>query len=75
LVAKQKVDRKLWKRHVDYLTNFLKRPNYADVAERLNIGDRLTNARKTLAAVEAPEYLQQLTGTIGAEPVENYLTK
>ena len=75
LVAKQKVDRKLWKRHVEYLTNFLKRPNYADVAERLNIGDRLTNARKTLAAVEAPEYLKQLTGTIGAEPVENYLIK
>jgi hypothetical protein len=75
LVAKQKVDRKLWKRHVEYLANFLKRPNYADVAERLNIGERLTNARKTLAAVEAPEYLQQLIGTIGAEPVENYLVK
>jgi hypothetical protein len=30
-------------------------------------------ARKTLEAIEAPDYPQQLTGTIGAEPVEAYL--
>jgi hypothetical protein len=72
LMAKQKIDRKLWKRHVEYLNNFLRRPNYADVAEKMNIGDRLVQARKTLAEVEAPEYLQKLVGTLGAEPVENY---
>ena len=35
LAAKQKVDRALWKRHVEYLNNFLRRPNYTDVAEKL----------------------------------------
>ncbi len=74
LAAKQKVDRTLWKRHVEYLNQFLRRPNYADVSENLRIAGRLTAARKTLEAVEAPEYPQQLTGTIGAEPIENYLT-
>jgi hypothetical protein len=36
-------------------------------------GERLNAARKTLEAIEAPDYPQQLTGTIGAEPVEAYL--
>ena len=74
LVAKQKIDRALWKRHVEQLNKFLRRPNYADIAEKMNIADRLTSARKTLASVESPEYLNQLAGTIGAEPIENYAT-
>ena len=73
LKAKQKVDRALWKRHVEYLNSFLRRPNYADVAEKLRIAERLTVARKTLEAVEALDYPQKLTGTIGAEPVAAYL--
>ncbi len=72
LTAKQQVDRALWKRHVEQLNAFLRRPNYADVAEQMNIAARLTAARKTLAAVEAPDYPQQLIGTIGAEPIEHY---
>jgi hypothetical protein len=73
LAAKQKIDRALWKRHVEQLNNFLRRPNYADVAEKLHIPHRLTRARKTLETVESPDYLQKLAGTIGAEPVENYV--
>ena len=73
LAAKQKVDRALWKRHVEYLNQFLRRPNYADVAENLCIAARLTTARKTLEMVESPNYLKHLIGTIGAEPMENYL--
>ncbi len=72
LEAKQKIDRTLWKRHVETLNSFLRRANYADVSEKLNIGQRLTDARKTLAQVESPDYLKKLAGTIGAEPVENY---
>ena len=73
LKAKQKIDRALWKRHVEYLNAFLRRPNYADVADQLKIAARLTAARKTLERVEAPEYVKQLVGTLGADPVENYL--
>jgi hypothetical protein len=75
LTAKQKVDRTLWQRHVEYLNAFLRRPSHADIAEQMNIAVRLAAAQKTLAAVESLEYLKQLTGTLGAEPVENYITR
>jgi len=74
LAAKQKIDRALWRRHVEYLNAFLRRPNYTDVSETLRIADRLTAARKTLEAVESPGYLKKLAGTIGAEPIEAYRT-
>ena len=67
------MDRKLWRRHVEYLNQFLRKASHADVAQKLNIGERLTLARKTLADVESPAYLEQLTGTLGAEPIESYL--
>jgi len=73
LAAKQKIDRALWKRHVEQLNNFLRRPNYADVAEKMKIAERLTAARKTLETVESPDYLKKLAGTLGAEPIEAYL--
>jgi phosphoenolpyruvate carboxykinase (diphosphate) len=73
LAAKQKIDRQLWRRHVDYLDKFLKRASHADEAARLGIADRLSRARKTLAEVESPEYQKILLGTIGAEPIESYL--
>jgi heterodisulfide reductase subunit B len=73
LAAKQKVDRKLWKRHVEYLNHFLRRPSHEDIAASLGIGDRLSRARKTLEEVESPDYLKKLSGTLGAEPMEPYL--
>ncbi len=75
LKAKQKVDRALWKRHVEYLNGFLRKPSHGDVAETLGIGERLVRARKTLEEIESPAYLEKLSGTLGAEPVENYLAK
>jgi hypothetical protein len=72
LAAKQKVDRTLWKRHVEYLNSFLRRPSHVDVADQMGISDRLARARKTLEQVESPEYLKKLVGTLGAEPIEHY---
>ncbi len=72
LAAKQKVDRQLWRHHVEYLNSFLRRPSHADVAAAMDIASRLTQARKTLEQVESPDYLRQLVGTLGAEPIENY---
>jgi phosphoenolpyruvate carboxykinase (diphosphate) len=72
LNAKQAVDRKLWKRHVEYLDKFIKRTSYADEAARLGIAGRLERAKKILEEVETPAYLRGLTGTLGAEPVESY---
>jgi len=73
LAAKQKIDCALWSRHVEYLNNFLRRPSHEDVAEQMGIADRLTQARQTLAQVASPVYLQALAGTLGAEPIENYV--
>jgi hypothetical protein len=73
LKAKQTVDRKLWRRHVEYLDRFLKRASHADEAARLGIAARLERAKKTLGEVESPTYLEKLTGTLGAEPIEPYL--
>jgi hypothetical protein len=73
LAAKQKVDRNLWMRHVDYLDKFLKRTSHAEEAARLNIADRLARARQTLDEVSSPAYLQKLQGMTGVEPIEPYL--
>jgi heterodisulfide reductase subunit B len=74
LAAKQKVDRTLWKRHVEYLNSFMRRPSHVDIAENLGIGHRLVRARKTLEEVESPKYLEKLMGTLGAEPISAYET-
>ena len=73
LAAKQRIDRQLWRRHVEYLDRFMKRSSHADEAARLGIADRLARAKKTLDQVGLPAYLETLRGTIGAEPIENYL--
>ncbi len=72
LAAKQNVDRRLWKRHVEYLNAFLRKPSHEDVAVNLGITERLTRARKMLEEVESPDYLKRLSGTLGAEPIEAY---
>jgi hypothetical protein len=72
LAAKQKIDRQLWLRHVDYLDKFLKRASHADEAARLGIAAKLERAKKTLAEVESPDYVKQLVGTLGAEPIANW---
>jgi hypothetical protein len=73
LKAKQAVDQKLWRRHVEYLDKFSKRASHADEAQRLGIANKLTRAKKTLEQVESPEYMESLRGTLGAEPMESYL--
>ena len=73
LAAKQRVDRELWTRHVDYLDKFLKRASHAEEAARLNIADRLKSARQILDEVSSPGYPQKLRGMTGVEPVETYL--
>jgi hypothetical protein len=74
LAAKQKIDKKLWRRHVEYLNQFLRKPNYEDIAENLGVADHLTQARKNLSEIESPEYLKKISGTLGAEPIGAYLT-
>jgi phosphoenolpyruvate carboxykinase (diphosphate) len=73
LAAKQTIDQGLWRRHVNYLERFLKKATHADEAARLGIEGRLHHARQMLEAANSAGYLDQLVGTIGAEPIEKYL--
>ena len=69
LRAKQIVDSKLWQRHVAYLTKFITKPHYGEEAARLKIEDRLHAARNELRRISAPTYLNELRGTLGANPL------
>ncbi len=69
LRTKQAIDTRLWQRHVGYLTKFIIRPNYADESARLKIEDRLHSARLELKRVTSPGYLDELRGTLGANPL------
>ncbi|OHE87887.1 MAG: hypothetical protein A3G75_08880 [Verrucomicrobia bacterium RIFCSPLOWO2_12_FULL_64_8] len=68
LRAKQALDTRQWRRHVNYLQKFLTKSNYAGEAARLDMPARLKAARRELARVAGPAYLDELRGTIGAEP-------
>jgi hypothetical protein len=69
LRAKQSVDARLWQRHIGYLTKFITKEHYADEAARLGIEDRLHKARLELRRINSPAYLQELRGTLGANPL------
>ncbi len=72
LLVKQRKDILLWQRHVRSLSEFLARPGYAEEAERLKIRDKLTYAKKELMRVSSEHYLEELEGTIGADPIHRY---
>jgi hypothetical protein len=68
LEAQRDVDAFLWERHAQYLEKFLTRTNYADVAGRLDVRGRLDQAAAAARSARAPDYVQRLSGTLGAEP-------
>ena len=64
---------RLWTRHIRYLEKFLKRKTHVDEAERLGIGERLARATKVLQQLEGDDSLDRLRGTIGTEPIGQFL--
>jgi len=71
LTKKQKRESGLWKQNVEYLTDFLGRPGYNHTAQKLNIAEKLEEAKKELEFVNSDAYLQQLVGTLGADPIHD----
>ncbi len=69
LKEKQSRDIALWRRHVSYLEAFLEKRSHAEPSRRLNLTDRLVLAKRTLAQVSSPAYLNRLRGTLGADPI------
>jgi len=68
LVAKQTVDRYLITQRVSYLEEFLSRDTHAEEAKRLGISERLEAMNTELKRVQSDDYLEDLEGTVGAEP-------
>jgi hypothetical protein len=68
LDAQQRRDVAEAERRVRYLEAFLARPNYADVADRLRIREKLADAQAAVATVRAPGYVDSLVGTLGVDP-------
>ncbi len=69
LEIKQQRDIAMWNRHVDTLNQFLDDADYADEARRLGIPARLNVAIQKLEMVTHPDYLNELVGTLGADPL------
>ena len=69
LRTKQERDIDLWGRHVNALRKFMGRRGYQSEVERLGIDNKLSSAEKELTRVRNPQYLSELEGTLGADPV------
>ncbi len=69
LQIKQNRDIALWSRHIESLQNFCQLEHYADEVVRLKIDERLILAKQELERVESSDYLVQMTGMIGADPL------
>ncbi len=70
LAAKQRDDIRLWQRHVSSLVAYVAEPANADLVARLQLDAKLAAARAEAERVVAPEYLAQLAGTIGVQPLD-----
>ena len=68
LAAKQRVDQKLWQRHVEYLTEYCSRPTHSAVTKRLSLLGRLNHAKSQLERCSRSDYREALFGTLGVDP-------
>jgi phosphoenolpyruvate carboxykinase (diphosphate) len=74
LRVKQERDTALWHRHVAALEKFQQAGAAAADGCDFNAEERLCEARSQLARVSSPAYLQELRGTIGADPFTGQLS-
>jgi phosphoenolpyruvate carboxykinase (diphosphate) len=68
LVTRQQRDLALWERHRDYLEGYLKCSPNAEATIREAIHRRQRIVASQLDRIQRPEYLDDLIGTLGAEP-------
>lgn len=68
LVTRQQRDIALWDRHRVYLDGYLRQRQNADPKVREAVATRLEQVLKQLDHLRRPDYVQELYGTLGAEP-------
>ena len=69
LETKQARDIALWQRHIAYLEAYTQRASHQDIVTRMELHERLEQAKNRLNQVSGREYLHGLHGTIGADPL------
>ena len=69
LELKQQKDISFYDNQITYLQNFIKNPNNEILVSEMNIEDRLHAAKEHYSNVISNDYLKELVGTIGADPL------
>jgi len=69
LVKKQEVEVKRWSDCVSYLESFLESPLRSEAAREMRLQSRLKYAQEQLAHASSAGYLDELVGTVGADPI------
>jgi len=69
LKLKQQKDINFYTRQIQYLEKFMSEKDNALIVEEMNIGQKLEKAEAMLSHVKSNKYLDELIGTIGADPL------
>ncbi len=69
LILKQQKDILFQRSQIAHLVEFIDNPNNASLLDKMEIRNRLDKAEKQLSYLESSQYLQDLVGTIGADPL------
>jgi len=69
LQTKQYRDVELWQQAKRRIEDYMADPHHLDVVEELQLEKRLQYAKDYLKRVSSTEYLEELVGTIGADPM------
>jgi phosphoenolpyruvate carboxykinase (diphosphate) len=68
LKTKQRKDIALWKRHLEYLDNYVRLSSTPEEEAHLDLPARRAHAAAELERVSSPKYLESLVGTLAADP-------
>lgn len=68
LITRHEVSVNLAKRYVASVENFLAKPGYQDECERLNMSQRLEDAKASLEQIKQQRSLTLFRGTLGTDP-------
>jgi len=69
LKTKQKIKADACKSHIKYLSEFLEKPRNNHEAKKLKIAEQLEKIKERLEWVKSEDYIENITGTIGADPL------
>lgn len=69
LKLKQEKDIALHTRQIEYLESFISNPENSTLVQSMDLRERLERAKSLLKHVSQKKYLEELVGTIGADPL------